>query len=240
MTDPRVLIVIPAYNEAALIEQTVRTLADFLAASDFPYSYRIAVVDNGSTDDTGEIVTKLSSELSFVSLLQLREKGKGRAVYAGWQSEGDILAFMDADLASDLHYFQALVDAVAHGGHALAVGNRLGKTSVIEGRERSRELVSRAYNLLVRALFNTALDDHQCGFKVIHRDAYEKIRPHLQNTEWFFDTELIVFTLRHGGSVHSVDIRWSDQRESKVPVAHTSYAMLKALWQLKKRLGLRR
>src|SRR6185369_222600 len=127
-----VTILIPVYNEGKIITQTLETLCVFLKKSAFPYHYDIVVVDNASTDDIAQRVRDFSAGHPEVTLLTVAEKGKGRAIRAGWaRSSADILTFMDADLASDLASFKPLVDAVASGSADIAIGNRLGARSKI-------------------------------------------------------------------------------------------------------------
>lgn len=234
--NPFIHIVIPAYNEESLIGTSVETLDEYLRTSGFPYPYNITVVSNASTDRTDDIVRSLARERSTVTLLALKKKGKGLAIREGWKGAGDILAFMDADLSSDLKSFKNLIDVIVRGDAAVASGNRLGKNSRIEGRRFTREFVSRAYNFIVRILFTSSLDDHQCGFKAIRRDAYESIAPKLKSNSWFFDTELLILARSHGYAIHAEDIYWNDYRKSKVSLFSTSWEMLCALLAFRDRL----
>ena len=234
---PFIHIVIPAYNEEALIHDSLTTLDTYLQESAFPYPYVITVVSNGSTDCTDELVRTVARERSTVALQVITEKGKGRAVREGWKNKGDILAFMDADLSSNLKSFRNLIDAIVLGDAAVATGNRLGQNSHIEGRRFTRELASRAYNFLVRMVFRSPIADHQCGFKAIRREAYERVAPYLVSDSWFFDTELLVLALNNGYRVHAEDIYWNDHRKSKVSVISTSWEMLWAILAFRDRLS---
>jgi glycosyltransferase involved in cell wall biosynthesis len=234
---PLVSISIPVYNEEKLVESSVRTLVHFLRESSFPYPYTIVIVDNGSVDATLACGARLEETFpGVVSVLSLAEKGKGRAIREGWKKPGDVLAFMDVDLSSDLGSFRTLIDAVVVDGNAIAVGNRLGKNSRIYGRRLVREMVSWAYNFLVRSVFHSNLPDHQCGFKAIRREAYERLSPKIEETGWFFDTELLVLAQRQRYTICSVDIHWTDNRESKVSLGRTSREMFASMLAFRRRL----
>ena len=100
-----------------------------------------------------------------------------------------------------------------------------------------RKIASRIFNLLMRLLFKTGIDDHQCGFKAMRRRTFATVAPFLQDNAWFFDTELIVQSLEKGLKIKSIDIVWTDSADSKVSLGKTSYNMFCAAWQLRKRLN---
>lgn len=237
MKDPLVNIVIPVYNEELRLVTSMPLLLAYLKTDSFPYRHVITIVDNGSTDTTREVVRKYMKENADIRLLSLSEKGKGRAVYAAWnEGIGDVQMFMDVDLATDLSHMEPLIDAIAKDGYEMAVGNRLGPASRIEGRNATRGIFSKIFNAIVRVFFGSRLVDHQCGFKAIRTESFKVISPYLKENGFFFDTELIVFAYRAGYRVRAIDVMWKDSRESKVSVVITSLEMLFALLALKKRL----
>ena len=229
-------IVIPVYNEGSIIARTLETLITFLQKTAFPYAYTITVVDNASTDGTAAAVTEFATAHPKVTLLRLAEKGKGRAIIAGWtRSDSSILAFMDADLSSDLASFKSLIDAVASGS-ALAIGNRLGTRSKIVTEKRFRKFASRVYNLMARAFLGTGIADHQCGFKAISRRAFQMLAPDLTENGFFIDTELLAFARKRGFSIHQEDIIWIDSPSSKVSLFSDSLKMFLSILRLSWRL----
>ncbi len=235
-TNPLINIVVPVYNEELVLRESITTLEAFFQNSSFPYEYFITIVDNGSTDNTGTIGKDLEQTVPNLRYVNIGEKGKGRAIKRGWQEEGDILVFMDVDLSSDLKYLQPLVDGIAIAYSDLSIGNRLSKESKIVGRRFSRELFSRAYNVLVRFLFQTGVYDHQCGFKAISAKAYSQISKYIKSDGWFFDTEFIVLAQREGLQIRAVPIEWFDNPTSKVSLLKTSKEILTELIVLKLRL----
>lgn len=238
---PLIHIVIPLYNEAGVIAGSVTTLIHFLLENNFPYRYKIILANNASTDNSLEICKELATKNSNVEVFDIGEKGKGLAVRKVWErsaeeNDVDVLAFMDADLSSDLSYFKPLVDAVVIGESDMAIGNRLGKTSKVYSRKIIRKIMSRCYNILVRIVFNTGISDHQCGFKAMKKESFRAISGDLKENNFFMDTELIVLAKRRGMKISEVDIVWREGVDSKVAILGSSLEFLKSIFNFKKRL----
>lgn len=233
----RVDAVIPVYNEAHVLEQSVATLSDFLGAN-LPYDWRIVLADNASTDRTLELATALGNANRRVNVLHLDQKGRGRALKAAWLgSDADVLSYMDVDLSTDIRAYPALVRAVAEDGYDLATGSRLARGAQVTGRRLLREITSRGYNILIKGGFRTRFSDAQCGFKAISRRAAQRLLPRVENNEWFFDTELLILAERRGYRVKDIPVHWTDDPDSRVNVPKTVMEDLQGLWRLK-RAGL--
>ena len=122
----------------------------YLAAR-FPFGFHITIADNGSTDRTPAIAARLARELPAVSLLRLEQKGRGRALRAAWSaSDAEILCYMDVDLSTDLDALLPLVSPLVSGHSDVAIGSRLARGARVR-RGPKRELISRAYNLILHA-----------------------------------------------------------------------------------------
>lgn len=232
----RVDAVIPVYNEAHVLEKSVGTLAGFLEEH-LPYDWRIVVADNASTDATLDVAKEIADNHRRVNVLHLDQKGRGRALKAAWLgSDADVLSYMDVDLSTDIRSYPALVRAIAEEGYDVATGSRLARGSQTT-RGLKREVISRAYNLIIRAGFRTRFSDAQCGFKAISRRAAQQLLPRIENNEWFFDTELLILAERRGFRVKDIPVRWVDDPDSRVNVPKTVMEDLQGLWRLK-RAGL--
>jgi putative flippase GtrA len=231
MTVPHVDIVVPVRNEERDLAPSVRRLVAYLRES-FPFHARITVADNGSTDATWAIASRLARELPEVRAVHMELPGRGRALRDIWsQSEADVLAYMDVDLSTDLNALLPLVAPLMSGHSDLAIGTRLARGSrVIRGPKR--ELISRGYNLLLRTLMGARFSDAQCGFKAIRRDQARALLPLTRDTGWFFDTELLVLAERAGLRIHEVPVDWIDDLDSRVDIIATALADLRGMARL--------
>src|SRR5207244_4374480 len=163
---PLLDIAIPVYNEERDLERSVRRLRRYLDHQ-FPFEARITVVDNASTDATWVIAQRLALELDGIRAMRLEEKGRGRAVRQAWLGSGAaVVAYMDVDLSTDLDGLLPLVAPVPSGHSDVAIGSRLAPGATVV-RGPKRELISRAYNLLLKVALGTAFSDATCGFKAV-------------------------------------------------------------------------
>jgi putative flippase GtrA len=228
---PDVEIVIPVYNEEAVLEPNVRKLRAYLDRQ-FPFTALISIADNASTDGTWPIAAALAATMPGVQAVRLGDKGRGRALRAVWTvSRAQVVAYMDVDLATDLDALLPLVAPLFSGHSDLAIGTRLAPGArVVRGTKR--ELISRCYNVLIRALLRNRFTDAQCGFKAARAEVARDLLPMVSNEEWFFDTELLVRAERNGMRIHEVPVDWVDDQDSRVDVLHTALEDLRGICRL--------
>jgi glycosyltransferase involved in cell wall biosynthesis len=218
---PQVEIVVPVHNEEAALAPSVRRLHRFLLA-EFPFSWRIVIADNASTDGTPAVAAALSADLPSVSWLRLEGKGRGRALRAAWSaSEARVVCYMDVDLSTDLRALLPLVAPLLSGHSDLAIGSRLAHGArVVRGPKR--ELISRAYNRLLHTALRARFSDAQCGFKAVRREVLADLLGAVRDDNWFFDTELLVLAQRRGLRIHEVPVDWVDDPDSRVKIVRTA------------------
>ncbi len=214
-------VVIPVHDEEAELERAVQRLHEYLS-SQLPFTFRITIADNASTDGTAEIADRLSAERSDVRAVHLAEKGRGRALKQVWTaSDAGVMAYMDVDLSTDLAALLPLVAPLISGHSDVAIGTRLHRGSrVVRGSKR--EFISRCYNLLLRGALAARFSDAQCGFKAIRGVVAEQLLPLVQDNGWFFDTELLILAERSGLRIHEVPVDWVDDPNSKVDIVSTA------------------
>ncbi|MFK4082889.1 glycosyltransferase [Kribbella sp. NPDC020789] len=213
-------IVVPVKNEEHDLGPNIRRLREFLDTA-FPYPAEVCIADNGSTDATYEIGALLAAELPGVRVIRIEEPGRGRALKQVWsESTADVLAYMDVDLSTNLNALLPLVAPLFAGHSDVAIGTRLSNGSRVVRRPK-REFISRSYNLLLRATLSTHFSDAQCGFKAIRADVARELLPYVEDTSWFFDTELLVLAERAGLRIHEVPVDWIDDLDSRVAIAKT-------------------
>lgn len=224
-------IVVPVYNEQDDLAASVRRLHRHLREH-FPYATRITIADNASTDETPEIAAHLASELDDVRVVRLEQKGRGRALHTVWsRSDAPVLAYLDVDLSTDLAALAPLVAPVISGHSDLAIGTRLSRGSrVVRGAKR--EVISRCYNMILKSALAARFSDAQCGFKAIRADVAHELLPHVVDSGWFFDTELLVLAERSGLRIHEIPVDWIDDTDSRVDIAATAMADLRGVGRL--------
>jgi putative flippase GtrA len=229
-------IVVPVRNEERDLAPSVRRLVSYLREG-FPFTARITIADNGSTDGTWAIADRLARDFGEVRAVRMEQPGRGRALRAVWsQSDAEVLAYMDVDLSTDLNALLPLVAPLLSGHSDVAIGTRLARGSrVIRGPKR--ELISRCYNLLLHACMGARFSDAQCGFKAIRRDQARVLLPLTQDTGWFFDTELLVLAERAGLRIHEIPVDWIDDLDSRVDVVATALADLRGMVRLGSRFA---
>jgi putative flippase GtrA len=229
---PQIEIVVPVYNEEAILARSIRRLHRFLSDG-FPFTWRIVIADNASTDATPAIAAVLERELGrSVVVRRLERKGRGRALRAAWSaSEAHVVCYMDVDLSTDLRALLPLVAPLLSGHSDLAVGTRLAHGArVVRGPKR--ELISRAYNQVLRAALRARFSDAQCGFKAARADALAELLPAIRDDGWFFDTELLVLAQRRGLRIHEVPVDWIDDPDSRVDIVRTALEDLRGVARL--------
>ncbi|MEV0736867.1 dolichyl-phosphate beta-glucosyltransferase [Streptomyces sp. NPDC050549] len=221
-------IVVPVYNEAHVLADSVGRLHAYLESS-FPFPFTITVADNASTDATWQAALDLTQRLPHVHAVHLDAKGRGRALKHVWsRSEADVVAYMDVDLSTGLEGFLPLVAPLLSGHSDVAIGSRLHRQSAVR-RGAKREFISRSYNLLLKAGLAARFSDAQCGFKAVRTEVFRALAPHIEDTAWFFDTELLVLAQRNKLRIHEVPVDWIDDPDSRVDIVRTALDDLKGM-----------
>lgn len=237
--NPRTLtvdIVLPVLNEAYILEESVRTLCMYME-DNLPYHYQIIIADNGSTDGTRRVAAMLAEHFPAVRVVCLPEKGRGRALKQVWlQSRADIVSYMDIDLSTNLDAFVPMITPLVTGDAAIAVGSRLMKESQTT-RGLKRDIISRCYNRLIRWTMRTKFVDAQCGFKAMRRDIAQQLLPHVKDTAWFFDTELLVKAEYEGYTIHEEPMEWIEDTDSRVHIVKTATEDIKGLSRVRGEYG---
>lgn len=227
-------LVIPVYNEEHVLENSVATVRSFLQEN-VGFDWRIVIADNASTDRTLDVARRLAEQYSDVTALHIPMKGRGRALKAAWLgSDADVVSYMDVDLSTALVHYPPLIGAILDEGYDVAIGTRLASQSRIR-RSLKRELLSRGYNLIIRAMFLTRFSDAQCGFKAVSRRAVQALLPLIEDGEWFFDTELLILAEKLGYRIKEIPVRWVEDPDTRVHIVRTVRQDLEGLWRVRTR-----
>jgi glycosyltransferase involved in cell wall biosynthesis len=219
-----VSIVIPAFNEASRIGESLRKIQVFLEQT--PLSVEVIVVDDGSVDSTSEVVSV--SRMKPLRLIHNTENhGKGYAVRQGVLSaKGEYVLFTDADLSAPIEELHELYDVATREGADIVIGSRaIDRTYIDKHQTRFREVGGIVFNQMVRFLLGLNLSDTQCGFKLFHRDRTRPIFEKQTIHGFGFDPEILFIAGRRKLSIREVSVRWSHSDGSKVSFLRDGFRM---------------
>ena len=229
-------VVIPVLNEERALPPCIERLGAFLGGSLPDHDWKIVIADNGSTDGTLEVCKRFAVERpNDVGYVHLDQRGRGLALRKAWlESEADIVCYMDVDLSTGLDALPTMVNAIANDGVHVAFGSRL-KRGARTRRSVKREVISRAYNTVIRATMWTRFEDAQCGFKALSHGAAQALVPKVVNNHWFFDTELLVIAEKSGFRMLEVPVTWDEDADTRVKIINTAVEDLRGLARLRLR-----
>jgi glycosyltransferase involved in cell wall biosynthesis len=222
---PLVSIVVPAFNEAGRIGDSIKKIDDFMRRS--PFSSELIVVDDGSADNTAEVVNQ-SKANGLRLVCNDRNHGKGYSVRQGvLAASGKYVLFTDADLSAPIEELNKLLDVAVKEGADVVVGSRAVDRKYIEKHQSPlREFSGIAFNLMVRVLLGLRLSDTQCGFKLFHREKSRPVFEHQTTSGFGFDPELLFLAKRNGLTIRETPVRWSHAEGSKVRLLRDGVRML--------------
>lgn len=225
-------VILPAYNEEKTINRAINeTLAAFEV---FGVPFEIIVVDDGSHDQTVALVReKQASHPNLLLIKSAENTGKGGAIKKGVEAAtGDLLLFMDCDLATHPSQFAGFIPHLRE--HPVVIGSRR-----IEGSEITiaqplyRSLLGELFNTIIRRYLGIRSSDTQCGFKAFQTPVAKELFENLQTKGWTFDVELLLKADRTGYSIKELPVQWRNGRDSKVSLSD-GWRILKELHTLKK------
>ncbi|MDA1183137.1 MAG: glycosyltransferase family 2 protein [Acidobacteria bacterium] len=231
-------IIIPAYNEALRIEETLRTVESFLALQ--TYRSEVIVIDDGSTDATAALLDDYSKHRPSVRVLRHQSNtGKGASVRTGvLAARGRYVFFMDADLSVPITELTGALTALADGDAPIVIGSRKVQGARIEQRQPwLREILGHGFTWFTGLLLWRTIVDFTCGFKGFRRDEAMAIFSRQRCNDWAFDAEVLYLARLMGMSVHQYPVRWSHRSNSRVRFPRDIYQTLGALISIRWRVS---
>ncbi len=213
---PKYSIIIPAYNESQRITATLDKVLAHIAQE--KWDAEVLVVNDGSRDDTADIIRRYAETHSNVRLVENPgNRGKGYSVRNGMQqAKGEVLLFSDADLSSPIYEARKLFEALDSGAD-VAIGSRwLQRETQTERQPLYRQLFGRLFNLMLRRVLGLPFKDTQCGFKAFSRRAADAIFPRQRIERWGFDPELLFLAKKFGLVTQEVPVEWAHDERSKI------------------------
>jgi glycosyltransferase involved in cell wall biosynthesis len=231
-TPPKVSVVVPAYNEAARIAESIRKIEEFLKK--MPWGAEVIVVDDGSRDNTSAVV----GGMKFPGLRVLRynpNRGKGFAVRTGvLDALGEYVLFTDADLSAPIDELEKLLNTAQEQNADVVVGSRAVDRSYIEKHQsRGRELGGIVFNLMVQTILGLRIHDTQCGFKLFRRSKAVPVFERMTITGFGFDPELLFLAKRAKLKILELPVRWSHAEGSKIRFMRDSVRMFSDLLRIR-------
>ncbi|MES2766702.1 MAG: dolichyl-phosphate beta-glucosyltransferase [Bacteroidota bacterium] len=213
---PFLSLVIPAYNEAERIGNSLKQAVEYLAEQS--YSFEIIVVDDGSTDKTVQIIHKLNDDIEFVKLIrQPQNMGKGAAVRRGMlEATGEYRIFTDADFSTPVHEVEKALKVFKKGADVVIGSRVLDRSTIKRAQPRHREAMGRVFSRAVQATVFKGIDDTQCGFKGFTAKAAESIFSRAKINGFGFDVEILYLAKRLGFEIEQIAVEWHNDERSKV------------------------
>ncbi len=233
---PPVSVVVPAFNEAIRIGDTLAVTIGYLE-QESPSS-EVIVVNDGSTDSTGEVIRKVSAVPSSIAIRLLENfpnRGKGAAVRTGLlNATKPIAVFFDADLSTPIDELPKIVEPIARNDVDIAFGSRALDRKLIGNRQPwRREQGGRVFNLVVRVATGLPFWDTQCGFKAFRMETSRPIIAAAKIIGFGFDVELLLLAQRAGLRLREIPVRWNHHEGSKIHFVHDSLRMLREVLSLR-------
>jgi dolichyl-phosphate beta-glucosyltransferase len=225
--------VMPAFNEASRISRSIESVARFLARDS--RRSEVLIVNDGSSDNTSELVQKKIAALNNFRLLELPEnRGKGAAVREGMlASRGSRVLMTDTDLSTPLSELSKL-DGALDNGFDIAIGSRHLPGSVLQRRQPlQRVMAGLMFGSVVRTLLPIKIMDTQCGFKLFKGEAARGLFKDQTIDGFAFDVEIVTMAIVRGLYVKEVPVIWSDSDESKVSIAGHLPSVIKELLSIR-------
>jgi glycosyltransferase involved in cell wall biosynthesis len=230
---PTYSIVLPAFNESERIAATIENIFTFAAKKS--WQTEIIVVNDGSTDDTVEVVRRCAATRPGLRLLQNPgNRGKGYSVRHGMlQAQGEILLFSDADLSSPIAEAEKLFAAIAAGAD-IAIGSRWLKTELqLRRQPLYRQIYGRIFNLALRLILGLQFKDTQCGFKAFTRRAAHALFPLQKIERWGFAPELLYLANRLHLRVEEVPVAWAHREGTRINPLRDGMRMFVEMLQIR-------
>ena len=225
-------IVIPAYNEARRIGLTLEKIYAYL--DDQEISAQVLVVDDGSTDGTGDVALKAAGEHACEVLSYGGNRGKGFAVrYGLLRAQGERVLMTDADLSTPIEEL-ARLDTALDKGSDVAIGSRaVAGANVVVSQAGLRKYAGKIFNLIVRVLTGLPFKDTQCGFKLFDTRRCRPVFEAMRLDGFSFDVEALFLAQRLGLRISELPVEWHNSPESKVDFVRDSLRMFRDMFKIR-------
>ncbi len=230
-------IIIPAYNEAKRITSTLFAVNAYLHTQS--YDYEILVLNDGSKDNTAQVVRSLQKDIPHLTLIDNKEnKGKGGVVHEGMlKAQGDIRLFMDADNSTTIEHVERALPYFPEGYDVVIGSRRIPGANIVIHQPWIRDVLGSIFRMLVRSIMPLGVKDSQAGFKVFSAKAAQDIFIRQTIGGWAFDVEVLSIAKQQGYKIKEIPITWKNDDKSTVRLS----GMIKMLFEVfRVRLNIRK
>lgn len=235
-------IVIPAFNETKKIGSDIEAAADFLEKNGL--EGQIIVVDDGSSDNTGETAEKkdksLPAKLSLKVIRNQQHKGKGYAIRTGIkETSGEYVMFTDSGCCVPYQDVLKGIDLIENGACDIAHGSRKMAGCYIHKKQSFyRRVCSRLFHFMIIHWMGIPKEftDTQCGFKIYNGDVARRLYEQCITEGFMFDVEIILRAIKAGYKIEEFAIEWTCDRDSRLTPTRNSFRILRELITIKKSL----
>jgi dolichyl-phosphate beta-glucosyltransferase len=238
MQKPYLSVIIPAYNEAVRIENTLRSLQEYF--SNQSYKVELFIVDDGSFDDTVKLSSKFKDGILKLKILKNEcNKGKGYSIKRGvMEAEGKIICFMDADYKITINEIEKIIPYFSQG-YEVVIGSRALHGSIIKiAQPFHRRLGGKLMHIIVRGSVSlNNIQDTQCGFKFFSKKAALEIFRKQKIDGYMFDVEILCIAQKLGYKIKEVPIEWMNDPDSRLKLLRDSTRSVFDLWRIRKSLS---
>lgn len=228
-------LVVPAFDEASRIERAIAEIAAWRRSRPGGWDWEVIVVDDGSTDGTGELARRAAEKegIPLEVLRHDRNRGKGAAIRTGvLASRGDPVLVTDTDLSTPLAEWVKLAERLPT--YPVAIGSRAIDEDLVRRRQPSyRQFMGKSFNAFVRLLAVPGIHDTQCGFKLFRVDVARRLFSEARIDRFAYDVEILFLARRAGIAIAEVPVLWFNSPESKVAVVKDSLRMLRDLIRIR-------
>ena len=232
----KISIIIPAYNEEKRIGKTIRIFTDYL--NNTAYSYELIVADDGSTDNTVNLIKNLQKQIPQLRLVCCKtNKGKGQAVRLGMlAAKGQIHLFSDADGATPITELPNLIAPIENKEVKIAIGSRyLEKSEIKKAQPLYRRVWSRLANKFVQKLLLPGIVDPNCGFKAFDAVISHQLFSQCIVNEWSFDLEVLALAKKQNLKIAEIPVKWFHDEASKGKITQLPRE-IKNVFMIRKRI----
>jgi len=231
MKNLKLSLIVPVYNEEALIKQNLDKIVDYLSKR--KYSSEIIVVDDGSNDNTYKILKKYKNKNLRIFRLGTNQ-GKGSALKKGFlMAFGEYCVFTDADLSVDIQKLKPMLGELQKGGDVVIGSRRAKRASIDVAQPKPREMMGRVFTKLTQFITKTRLSDYTCGFKGFSQKAAKDVFSKSLIDRWAYDAEILFLAHKYDYKIVEIPVSWKNRKETKVKIVDAIFTSFRDLLRIR-------